>query len=114
MNGPIKMYQTRRFVRHDIPVELPKCMYALKNIHSRNGMVDGAVDHVSTENKKLDIFDQVKQFLKVSFISNIIFVLLATFNASKASLNIVLTKISLKNHLHDTIVINFCEQLSNN
>ncbi|XP_018571406.1 probable aminoacyl tRNA synthase complex-interacting multifunctional protein 2 isoform X1 [Anoplophora glabripennis] len=64
MNGPIKMYQTRRFVRHDIPVELPKCMYTLKNIHSRNGMVDGAVDHVLAKNKKLDIFDQVKQFLK--------------------------------------------------
>lgn len=52
------MYQTKRIVSHDFPVELPKCMYTLKNIHSRNGMVDGAVDHVATENKKLDIFDQ--------------------------------------------------------
>ncbi|KAJ8914561.1 hypothetical protein NQ315_010025 [Exocentrus adspersus] len=64
MNGPIRMYQTRRIVQHDFHVELPKCMYPLKNVHSRNGMVDGAVDHVSTEKKKLDIFDQVKQFLK--------------------------------------------------
>ncbi|KAJ8959962.1 hypothetical protein NQ318_009395 [Aromia moschata] len=58
MNGPIKMYQTRQIVRYDIPVELPKCMYTLKNIHStRNGMVDSS-DHVSSSDKKLDIFDQ--------------------------------------------------------
>lgn len=78
MNGPIKMYRTKQIVRHDIQVKLPSCMYRLKNIHSRrNGMADGSSDHVSPHSKKLDIIDQVKQFLKVLFTSNIIH---ATFN----------------------------------
>lgn len=75
MNGPIKMYRTKQVVRHDIPVKLPTCMYKLKNIHSAlsaglNGMVDGSSDHVSPPNKKLNIIDQVKQFLKVLLIFN--------------------------------------------
>ncbi|CAH0555322.1 unnamed protein product [Brassicogethes aeneus] len=64
MNGPIKMYQTKPIVRHDVPVQLPTCMYKIKNIYGpRNGEVDPA-DHVSTANKKLDISEQVKKFLK--------------------------------------------------
>nr|CAH7737124.1 unnamed protein product [Callosobruchus chinensis] len=65
MNGPIKMYQTKQIVQHDFPVELPKCMYRMKNIHARrNGMVDGPNDHVTSSEVKLEIFEQVKQFLK--------------------------------------------------
>lgn len=72
------MYRTRQIVRHDVQVKLPTCMYKLKNIHSlRNAMVDSSSDHVSSQNKNLDIIDQVKQFLKVLFISIII---QATFN----------------------------------
>lgn len=72
------MYRTRQIVRHDIQVKLPTCMYKLKNIQSgRKAMVDSSSDHVSPPNKKLDIIDQVKQFLKVLLISNII---QATFN----------------------------------
>lgn len=66
MDGPIKMYRTKQIVRHDALVKLPTCMYKLKNIHlEKNGMVDGSSDHVSPTKKKLDIIDQVKQFLKV-------------------------------------------------
>lgn len=73
MNGPIKMYRTKQIVRHDAFVELPSCMYKLKNIHFRkNGMVDGSSDHVLPTKKKLDIIDQVKQFLKVLLISYIL------------------------------------------
>lgn len=85
MNGPIKMYRTRQIVNHDFVVELPKCMYTLKNIHSiKNGMVDDSADHVSLQNKKLDIFEQVKQFLKVLFISIIISVAPHFFNPNFA------------------------------
>lgn len=68
MNGPVKLYQTKQIVRHDLAVELPKCMYKLKNIHesrSNNTMVDGLSDHVSPPKKKLNILDQVKTLLKV-------------------------------------------------
>ncbi|CAH1112542.1 unnamed protein product [Psylliodes chrysocephalus] len=66
MSGSIKMYRTTQIVKHDLPVKLPKCMYTLKNIHSRDtkGMVAESTDHVSTLNKNSSIFDQVKQFLK--------------------------------------------------
>ncbi|CAH1170434.1 unnamed protein product [Phaedon cochleariae] len=68
MNGPIKMHRTKQIIHHNIPVQLPKCMYNLKNIHSRstNGVVDGSHDHVGVSKNKLDIFDQVKQFLKIN------------------------------------------------
>lgn len=65
MNGPLKMYQTKQIVQHDFKVQLPNCMYKLKNIHGRNGTVEQRTDHVSSAPKKVDIFDQVKQFLKV-------------------------------------------------
>ncbi|RZC39907.1 aminoacyl tRNA synthase complex-interacting multifunctional protein 2 [Asbolus verrucosus] len=63
MNGPLKMYRTKQVVRHDFKVELPDCMYKLKNIHaSRNGMVEQrTTDHISSPTKKLDIFDQNNQ-----------------------------------------------------
>nr|XP_023027353.1 probable aminoacyl tRNA synthase complex-interacting multifunctional protein 2 [Leptinotarsa decemlineata] len=75
MNGPIKMYRTKQIIKHDLPVELPKCMYALKNIHSNSKSDCGSnKDHAKASNKKLDIFDQVKQFLKVLFVFVITFV----------------------------------------
>ncbi|XP_074033789.1 aaRS-interacting multifunctional protein 2 isoform X2 [Leptinotarsa decemlineata] len=62
MNGPIKMYRTTQIIKHDLPVELPKCMYALKNIHSNSKSDCGSnEDHAKASNKKLDIFDQNKQ-----------------------------------------------------
>jgi aminoacyl tRNA synthase complex-interacting multifunctional protein 2 len=63
MNGPLKMYRTKQVVHHDFKVELPDCMYKLRNIHAaRNGMVDQrTTDHVSSSTKKLDIFDQNNQ-----------------------------------------------------
>lgn len=69
MNGPLKMYQTKQIVKHDLVVELPKCMYKLKNIHEsrNNSMVDGISDHVSHPKKNLNILDQVKKFLKVLY-----------------------------------------------
>ncbi|XP_028131210.1 probable aminoacyl tRNA synthase complex-interacting multifunctional protein 2 isoform X1 [Diabrotica virgifera virgifera] len=66
MNGPIKMYRTRQIIHHDQKIDKPKCMYALKNIYSKDSqdMVDESTDHVSRTNEKSTIFDQVKQFLK--------------------------------------------------
>lgn len=97
MNGPIKMYQTRQIIRHDLPIELPKCMYTLKNIHSRkNGMVDQSTDHVTSPKKKLDIFEQVKQFLKVLNISIITKVFLNFLTLFLHAKNTLLTIISLK------------------
>lgn len=67
MNGPTKMYHMKPVIVHDFTVDLPKCMYRIKNIHSQRNNADGTEDHVSLPNKKLDIFDQVKQFLKVLY-----------------------------------------------
>lgn len=70
MNGPVKLYLTKQIVRHDVPVDLPTCMYKIKNIHGLwNGTVIKTSDHVFTPNKDLDISDQVKQFLKVFIFS---------------------------------------------
>ncbi|XP_044271083.1 probable aminoacyl tRNA synthase complex-interacting multifunctional protein 2 isoform X2 [Tribolium madens] len=64
MNGPLKMYRTKQVVRHDITVQLPDCMYKLKNIHAaRNGMVEQRTDHISSAPKKVDICDQNNQNL---------------------------------------------------
>lgn len=60
------MYTLKPVVVHDFAVEIPKCMYRLSNIHSPR-KVDGSEEHVSSPAKKLDIFDQVKQFLKVLY-----------------------------------------------
>lgn len=97
MNNPIKMYRTKQIVQHNLPVQLPNCMYKLNNIHSgRNGMVDGSSDHVSSPNKKLDIIDQVKQFLKVLFIFNIIKAILKHVRHLFLSKTFVLTRNLLK------------------
>ncbi|KAF7271635.1 aaRS-interacting multifunctional protein 2 isoform X2 [Rhynchophorus ferrugineus] len=58
MNGPTKMYHMKPVIVHDFTVELPKCMYRIKTIHSSRNNADGTEDHVSLPNKKLDIFDQ--------------------------------------------------------
>lgn len=74
MNGPVKMYRMKQIVHHDVPIKLPTCMYKMKNIYpERNTTADGPRDHVTPPNKKLDLIDQVKQFLKVLFISCIIY-----------------------------------------
>lgn len=78
-NGPLTMYLTKQIVEHDFSVQLPKCMYKMKNIHDdttrrKIGNVIKTPNHVSNEERSLDISEQVKQFLKVfllfSFIIN--------------------------------------------
>ncbi|KRT79744.1 hypothetical protein AMK59_7848, partial [Oryctes borbonicus] len=62
MDGPLKMYLVKPVVRHDLPVELPNCMYKMKNIHTiRNGAVITDTGHVSTTKENLDTFDQKNQ-----------------------------------------------------
>ncbi|XP_017772222.1 PREDICTED: probable aminoacyl tRNA synthase complex-interacting multifunctional protein 2 [Nicrophorus vespilloides] len=69
MSGGIKMYAARQIVRHDLPVELPNCMYTLANIH-RNGVTTKAsATKVATgqhqqQQPSADISEQVKLFLK--------------------------------------------------
>lgn len=66
MNGPVRMYRQKPIVRRDISVTLPECMYKLQNIHAaRNNTVVQQYEHVPPSDKKLDIIEQVKQFLKV-------------------------------------------------
>lgn len=77
-NGPLKMYHARQIVEHNFSVELPMCMYKMKNIHDdttrrKIGNVIKTANHVSNDPLILDISEQVKQFLKVflfSFLSN--------------------------------------------
>ncbi|KAK9686199.1 AIMP2 lysyl-tRNA synthetase binding domain [Popillia japonica] len=62
MNGPLKMYLMKPVVRHDLPVELPNCMYTMKNIHTvRNDIAITDTGHVSTTKENLDTFDQKNQ-----------------------------------------------------
>ncbi|KAI4461155.1 aminoacyl trna synthase complex-interacting multifunctional protein [Holotrichia oblita] len=62
MNGPLKMYLMKPVVRHDLPVELPSCMYTMKNIHTvRNDIAITDTGHVSTTKENLDTFDQKNQ-----------------------------------------------------
>lgn len=70
MNGPVQMYRTKQIIKHDVPVELPKCMYKMRSVHSSaNGGVVIA-DQQQQVAPKLDIIsEQVKQFLKVSLFS---------------------------------------------
>lgn len=75
MNGPVKMYQTTQIIRHDLPVNVPNCMYQMKNILSGSKINFVGGEHVSlssssstsvsTSNKTLDISEQVNNFLKV-------------------------------------------------
>lgn len=113
MNGPVQMYRTKQIVRRDIAVNLPDCMYQVKSIHGlRNNRAAEQSDHVSPKTI-LDISQQVKQFLKVLLFSIISLRITNVLFASK------LTKVSLTYHnffkmcVHDTTLINFCEQLSN-
>lgn len=62
----MKMYHLKPVVVHDFAVEVPKCMYRLESIHKLK-KVDEPKESVSSPEKKLDIFDQVKQFLKVFY-----------------------------------------------
>ncbi|CAG9760861.1 unnamed protein product [Ceutorhynchus assimilis] len=60
MKSPVKMYNLKPIVEQGFTVELPKCMYKLSNIHEKRS----TEEHVSSPARNLDIFDQVKQFLK--------------------------------------------------
>lgn len=64
MNGPAAIYRIKPIVKHDVIINLPKCMYRIKNIHAtRNGV--GPLDGHVKPRKNLDISEQVKLFLKV-------------------------------------------------
>lgn len=65
MNGPVQMYRTKQIISHDMPVELPKCMYQMRSIHSS---AERGADQQERP-PKVDITEQVKQFLKVSLFS---------------------------------------------
>lgn len=61
MNGPATMYRTAQVIRHDLPVELPDCMYKVRNVHGQSRVADLADrSHVGA-----DITEQVKRFLQV-------------------------------------------------
>lgn len=68
MNGPVKMYKTRQIIRHDFKVQLPECIFKMKNIHATSDETGPLGDHVSPAKKSVDISEQVKQFLKVFFV----------------------------------------------
>lgn len=68
MNGPMQMYRTKQIIRHDVPVELPKCMYKMRSVQS-SGSGGSVVAGQQQVAPKLDITEQVKQFLKVSLFS---------------------------------------------
>lgn len=72
MNGPLKMYRMKPIVLHDFPVDLPTCMYRMKNIHAARNTNTADIaaeqrigDQSATSSRKLNILDQVKLFLKV-------------------------------------------------
>lgn len=67
MNGPVQMYRLKPIVVHDIKIDLPDCMYKLKPIDSETSNIkeERLDEHVWSPNSKVDICEQVKQFLKV-------------------------------------------------
>lgn len=100
MNGPVRMYRTKPIIRHDSPVELPKCMYRMRSVHV-----------VATPPPpKPDITEQVKQFLKVSLFS----FLLSSYSLNDAFNLPVLTIVSARKRcpMAPPLVINFRGRLS--
>lgn len=67
------MYQTKAIIRHDELIELPGCMYKMKNILSGQKNQSSAGHVSSSPNKDLDLSEQVNKILKVSFLICIIF-----------------------------------------
>ncbi|KAK4876449.1 hypothetical protein RN001_012871 [Aquatica leii] len=64
MNGPVQMYKTRQIIKHDLKVDLPTCMYGMRNIHAKTNDLGPLGDHVSPFQDSADISKQVKQLLK--------------------------------------------------
>ncbi|XP_022917781.2 probable aminoacyl tRNA synthase complex-interacting multifunctional protein 2 isoform X1 [Onthophagus taurus] len=60
-----QMYAMRPLIDHNGPLELPQCMYKMRNLHSgRNGEVINDTGHVVVSKGNLDTFERVYQFLK--------------------------------------------------
>lgn len=64
MNGPNTMYRMRPIIKLREELELPKCMYRMKNI--QQAYVNSRVERqLSNEIKLSSISEQVKKLLKV-------------------------------------------------
>ena len=67
INGATKMYKMQPIIDHDLKINLPSCMFHMRNVHSREKEVDTKITEgrIPTSYENLDTFDQVIQFLKV-------------------------------------------------
>lgn len=64
MNGPNTMYRMRPVIKLTEELELPKCMYRMKNI--QQAYLNSRVEHqLCNETKASSISEQVKKLLKV-------------------------------------------------
>lgn len=68
MNGVTKMYKMQPVIDHDLKINLPSCMFQMRNVHSREKEVGTKITEgrIPTSYENMDTFDQVIQFLKVS------------------------------------------------
>lgn len=68
MSASIKMYELKPII-NDFKIKLPNCMYEMKPIQNRRTISDRSKDkangHVVLSEEKPDVFEKVKQFLKV-------------------------------------------------
>jgi len=63
MNGPNTMYRLRPVIKLTEELELPKCMYRMKNI--QQAYLSRVEHQLSNETKTSSISEQVKKLLKV-------------------------------------------------
>ena len=64
MNGPSAMYRMKPIINLSGEIELPKCMYRMKNI--QQAYLNSRVEQQITNKKQSSsISEQVKKFLKV-------------------------------------------------
>lgn len=64
MNGPNTMYRMRPILKLTEELELPKCMYRMRNI--QQAYATNRLEHqLPNETKSSSISEQVKKFLKV-------------------------------------------------
>lgn len=73
MNGPATMYRCKQIINHNEPIELPKCVYKMKNILTTDFSIMDDEDPKVTGSKNLDISQQVLKFLKVLLLTHFIY-----------------------------------------
>lgn len=62
------MYKTRQIIRHDEPIQLPTCMYKMRNVMALESPVHEQ-ETIKQENPgNLNIAQQVNRILKVLYI----------------------------------------------